>query len=72
MESKTMKFKTNINCQGCVSGVKPHLDAADGISQWSVDTSNADKILSVESENMTPQEIENLVKKAGFQAEFLS
>ena len=26
-----LRFKTNVNCGGCVASVKPHLDNADGI-----------------------------------------
>ena len=29
--NQDLRFKTNINCGGCVASVKPHLDNADGI-----------------------------------------
>ena len=38
-----LRFKTNVNCGGCVASVKPHLDNADGICHWDVDTTNKDK-----------------------------
>ena len=66
MENKNLQFKTNINCGGCVASVKPHLDNADGICHWEVDTTNKDKVLTVKSEGMTEQEIIDTVKKAGF------
>ena len=69
MENKNLQFKTNINCGGCVASVKPHLDNADGICHWEVDTTNKDKVLTVKSEGMTEQEIIETVKKAGFTIE---
>lgn len=69
MENKNLQFKTNINCGGCVASVKPHLDNAQGISHWEVDTTNNDKILTVKSEGITEQEVIEAVKKAGFKIE---
>lgn len=69
MENKNLQFKTNINCGGCVASVKPHLDNADGICHWELDTTNKDKVLTVKSEGMTEQEIIDTVKKAGFTIE---
>jgi len=69
METKAYKFKTNINCGGCVSKVKPVLDAADGIVCWEVDTDNPDKILTVESNGISVEEIEGLIKAKGFKVE---
>lgn len=69
METKAYKFKTNINCGGCVSKVKPVLDAADGIVRWEVDTENPDKILTVESSGISVEEIEGLIKAKGFKVE---
>ena len=69
MENKNLQFKTNINCGGCVASVKPHLENADGICHWEVDTTNKDKVLTVKSEGMTEQEIIDTVKKAGFTIE---
>lgn len=65
---KTLKFKTNINCSGCVAGVTPFLNKLEK-TKWSVDTENPDKILTVESEDANQEEVERLVKKAGFTIE---
>ncbi len=43
----TLKFKTNINCGGCIAKVTPFLDKAEGIASWSVDTNVPEKILTV-------------------------
>ena len=66
-----LRFRTNINCGGCVASVKPHLDNAQGISHWKVDTTGKDKVLTVASEGATEQEIITTVQKAGFTIEAL-
>lgn len=69
MENKQFQFKTNINCGGCIASVKPHLDKAEGICHWEVDTANKDKVLTVKSEGITEQEVISIVQKAGFKIE---
>ena len=69
MENKEFQFKTNINCGGCVASVKPHLDTAEGVCHWSVDTANKDKVLTVKSTGITEQEVIETVQKAGFKIE---
>ena len=69
---KTLKFKTNINCSGCVAKVTPFLNDADGICHWDVDTANKDKILSVHTEGITEEEVIEKVKAAGFNIELLT
>ena len=65
----TLTFKTNIVCEGCVAKVSPHLDEADGICHWDVDTAGPDKILTVHSTGITGQEIIQKVREAGFSIE---
>lgn len=67
--NQDLQFKTNINCGGCVASVKPHLDNAEGVCYWEVDTTNKDKVLTVKSKGITEQEIIDTVKKAGFTIE---
>ena len=71
MESnnQNFQFKTNINCGGCVASVKSHLDNAEGIYHWEVDTANKNKILTVRSEGITKQEVVETVQNAGFKIE---
>ncbi|MFA6403096.1 MAG: heavy-metal-associated domain-containing protein [Salinivirgaceae bacterium] len=66
---KTLKFKTNINCNGCIANVTPSLNQVQGILKWDVDISNPLKILSVETENINEEEIITMVKNAGYKAE---
>lgn len=65
-DNKTLKFKTNINCGGCVAKITPFLDKTEGISHWDVDIANRDKILSVHSEGITEAEVIQKVEKTGF------
>ncbi len=66
---ETIKFKTNIKCGGCIATVTPALNALAGVYKWEVDTANADKILTVEAEGLSAQEVAETIKKAGFTAE---
>jgi len=68
MENKTLQFKTNLNCGGCVSKVQADLDQAAGAANWKVDTDNADKILTVQGD-VTEEQVVNIVKSKGFKAE---
>ncbi|EKF54081.1 hypothetical protein I215_14174 [Galbibacter marinus] len=69
MENKELKFKTTLNCGGCVSKVKPDLDNSQGISKWEVDTDNPDKILTVSSKGITEDQVISIIKSKGFKAE---
>lgn len=69
MENKELQFKTNINCNGCVSKVKPGLDSAEGIREWNVDTDNPDKILTIKSGGITEDEVIVIIKGKGFNIE---
>jgi copper chaperone len=72
MENKEFRFKTNINCGGCIASVKPHLDNAEGICHWEVDTANKDKVLTVKSEGITEDQVIETLQKAGFKIEPLT
>lgn len=65
----TLKFKTNINCSACVAKVTPFLNRKEGIDAWSVDTDSADKILSIETQRLTAEDIVKTVQRTGFVAE---
>ncbi|HMY84337.1 MAG TPA: hypothetical protein PLC76_09870 [Saprospiraceae bacterium] len=71
MEDKNMKFKTNINCSGCIEKVTPFLDLSAGAGNWEVDTTNKDKILTVQGLDKSEAEIMDSVKRAGYRIEVL-
>ncbi len=67
--SQILKFKTNINCGGCIKAVTPHLDKAAGINKWEVDTENPNKILSIETDRLTAEEVITIIDTAGYTAQ---
>lgn len=69
---ETLKFKTNVNCGGCIATVTPHLNQVKGIISWKVDTSTPLKILTVETEGLSPNEITAAMKNAGYQADLIT
>lgn len=66
---KTLKFKTNVNCGGCIATITPHMNQVKGIEKWSVDTANPQKILTVETTDLQPEVIVETLKNAGYRAE---
>jgi len=66
---KTYKFKTNINCGGCVKAVTPQLNQIQGIVSWQVDTNHPDKVLKVTTQLGNQQKLIEAVERAGFKAE---
>ena len=66
---KTLRFKTNINCNNCIAAVSPHLFSAVQIKEWNVDITNPQKILTVSGEDITPEYVIETIRKAGYKAE---
>ena len=63
---KTLQFKTNINCGGCIKSVTPTLNQQAGAGNWQVDTDSSDKILTVSSDQLTAAQVVQAVENAGF------
>ncbi len=63
---KSQKFKTNINCSNCLAKVQPFLEQEEKVKSWTVDLESEDRILTVDSEDMTEEEVFKTVLKAGF------
>ncbi len=66
---KTLKFKTNINCDACVAKVTPVLNENTSVEKWEVDTQNPNKILTVEGEKINQQNIVDSLARIGYKAE---
>jgi copper chaperone len=67
---ETLKFKTNINCGGCIATITPVLNGLKNIQHWEVDTANPDKILTIKTEdNLTAVQIIDAVEQKGYKAE---
>jgi len=67
----TLKFKTNVKCDGCIATVTPHLNKVKGIVSWNVDTTDPLKILTVEAEEISAETIVLVMKNAGYQADLI-
>ncbi len=70
-QMETLRFKTNINCGGCIARVTPYLNEEKAIKSWNVDTANPQKILTVETDSLSENEVEQIVREAGFKADKL-
>ncbi len=66
---KTLKFKTNINCNNCVAAAKPFLDKIKNVQGWHVDITDPEKVLTVEGQNVEAANVEEMVQQAGYKAE---
>lgn len=67
---ETLKFKTNINCGGCIASVTPSLNNLKGVKHWQVDTTNPDKVLSIEAEyGLKANDVVDALKNKGFKAQ---
>ena len=66
---KQYKFKSNINCSGCVAKVTPLLNQNESIKSWNVETANPNKILTVETDTLAIEDIKKIIYRAGFKAE---
>lgn len=69
---KTLKFKTNMKCGGCIETVTPFLNQVEQIKNWEVDTKNPDKILTVDFDGTNEGIIIEKVQLAGFKIEKIS
>jgi copper chaperone len=63
------QFKTTIKCAGCLEKVTPFLNEKLAPEEWNVDIFTPSKILTVTSDKVTAEEVEEKVKQAGFQIE---
>lgn len=63
---QTLKFKTNINCSGCVAKVTNTLNESVGEGNWEVDTTVPEKTLTIQSEETDMEHVEDALKNLGF------
>jgi copper chaperone len=62
----SFKFKTNINCSGCVKTVSGFLNEIKGLKSWDVDTTSKDKVLTVDLDETSVDQVIEAVEEAGF------
>lgn len=67
---ETLKFKTNINCGGCIAAVTPSLNNLQGVEKWEVDTANPSKVLTIQAKDgLSAEQIVSTLKQKGYKAE---
>jgi hypothetical protein len=64
-------FKTNIRYKKQINAVGRQIEAQPQVIKWNVDLQDVDKILRIESLDLQPEIVENLVQKAGYYCEEL-
>ncbi len=65
---KSIQFSTNINCGSCVRAVTPTLNQLAGKGNWSVDTENPQKILTLIQDNLDENRVIQELKFLGYTA----
>ncbi|MCF8302405.1 MAG: heavy-metal-associated domain-containing protein [Bacteroidales bacterium] len=67
---QTLKFKTNMKCEGCVKMVNASLEQLQGINNIETDLDSKDRTLVVEADDkLSEKDIINKVQQAGYTAE---
>lgn len=62
-------YITTFKCSGCVDSAAPYLDEVIGKGNWAVDLESPQKILIVFKENVTDEQVQEAVRKAGYSVE---
>ena len=66
---KQLHYKSNINCGSCVTNVTNTLNETVGAGNWTVEIANKDKILTINSETATKEQVEQSLNKIGYRIE---
>lgn len=66
---KTMEFKTDLKCSGCIERIAPQMNLLEGIVGWDVDLTKPVKILKVESIRDNESEIISILREKGYTCE---
>ena len=61
-----IKLKTNLMCEGCKSRITPFLDGEKQIKSWQINLEDENKVLTVEGEGISGEDIIEILKKAGY------
>jgi hypothetical protein len=65
-------FKTNIRCRNDIYFLTPFLNSGPGILRWSVDLTDVDNVLRIESAHADHKQVIEIVKNAGYSCEELT
>lgn len=59
-------FETNIRYKKDVTKVAAYMAADGRIKRWTIDREDCSRVLRIESQNLDPSEVINLINQAGF------
>ncbi|WKZ74563.1 MAG: hypothetical protein QY303_10455 [Vicingaceae bacterium] len=68
---KVIVYKTNIKNEYQKEMIAPVIGKIKGITEWSIDFEDKDKVLRIEGYSLNPKHIEAVIIKAGFECEIL-
>ena len=68
---EVLVFKTNLRFKKQINAVTPHINTLQGIARWNVDLDDTDKILRIESVDLSPRSVEATLQQAGYFCEEL-
>lgn len=71
MDKEILVFKTDLETEERLEAVKPFLDKHPGIFRWTVDRHDIDKVLRIESANVSADDVIDLLQQEGFLCEEL-
>jgi copper chaperone len=69
---EVLVFKTNVRYKKHIHEVANQLDQFTDINRWNFDLQDKDKILRVETSDLSPKVIEKTLQKAGYYCEELA
>ena len=65
----TIKFKSNIKCNGCIAAINVKMNELVGENKWQVDLNSEDRILTVENDDISAKDVSEELSKLGYLAE---
>jgi hypothetical protein len=68
---EVLVFKTNLRFKKQINAVTPHINTLHGITRWNVDLYDKDKVLRIESQDLSPRKVEAILQQAGYFCEEL-
>lgn len=70
---ETIRFKTNLKCNGCIAAIKSSMDNIEGMIKWEVDLTTPEKEMKAEVESdANTDKIIAAFKSCGYEAERIS
>ena len=68
---EVLVFKTNLRFKKQINAVTPHINNLHGVTRWNVDLYDKDKVLRIESQDLSPRKVEAILQQAGYFCEEL-